>query len=113
MPTKQRHYPAGEPVQVTWLTSDRNKIATHGPTCGIAAGEVTDTQADLNDCLFLLNMWHPALQSDVKEGTTYKTLIATGSGATVALPAASAFTPPTARSPGVLNRFSKILEVSD
>ena len=105
MATKQRYYPTSEPAQVTWLTNYRNKIGTQGPACGIAAAEVTDTQADLDYNIFLLNVWHPTLQSDVKEGTEYKKLVATGSGATVALPAASTFTPPTARPPGVLNRL--------
>jgi hypothetical protein len=105
MAAKQRYYPGPEPAQVTWLTNYRNKIATQGPTCGLTAGEITDTQADLDFFIFLLNVWHPALQDDVKEGTTYKTLVATGTGATQPLPAATTFTPPTARPPGVLNRL--------
>ncbi len=105
MAIRQRYYPTSESDQVTWLTNYRNKIGTHGPTCGIAAGEVTDTQADLDYFVFLLHVWHPTLQTEVKEGTEYKKLVATGSGATVALPAASTFTPPTAQPPGILNRL--------
>ena len=105
MATKQRYYPSNEPAEVIWNTNYRNKIGTHGPTCGLAAGEITDTIADLDYYIFLLNAWHPGLQDDVKEATQYKTLIATGSGATVPLPAGTTFTSPTVRPPGVLTRL--------
>jgi len=112
MATKQRYYPSNETAEVPWNTNYRNKIGIHGPTCGLAAAEITDTLADLDYYIFLLNVWHPALQFDVKEGTRYKTLIATGTGATVPLPAGTAFTPPAARPPGVLTRlFNQVARI--
>ena len=109
MAGKQRYFPAGEPVQVPWCTNFRLKISTHGPTCGLTASEVTDIIADVDYYIFLLSVWHPALQEDVKEGTRYKKIIADGSGATVPLPVGTTFTPPTVRPPGVLNRLFNLV----
>ena len=109
MAGKQRYFPGSEPAQVPWCTNFRLKISTHGPTCGLTAGEVTDIIGDVDYYIFLLNVWHPALQEDVKEGTRYKKIIADGSGATVPLPAGTTFTPPTVRPPGVLNRLFNLV----
>jgi hypothetical protein len=86
MTTKLSYFPKSESDQVPWCTNFRNKIGTHGPTCGIAAAEITDTQADLDFYVFLLNAWHPALQDALKRGTKYKTQVATGSGPLLPLP---------------------------
>jgi len=112
MAGKQRYYPSNEPAEITWNTNYRNKIGTHGPTCGLTAGEITDIIADLDFYIFLLNVWHPALQTDVREGTTYKNLVAMGTGATVPLPAGTTFTPPTVRPTGVLTRlFNQVARI--
>ncbi len=112
MAAKQRYYPGKEPAQVTWLTNYRNKISIHGPACGLTAAEITDIIADIDYLIFLLNVWHPSLQGDVKEGTDYKELIETGSGVTVPLPLATTFTPPAVRPPGVLTRlFNQVQRV--
>ena len=115
MAIRQRYYPGDEPKQVIWLTNYRDKIIIHGPSLGLTAGEITDIVADLNFYIFLLQTWHPALQNDVKEGTTYKKLVSEGTGPLEPLPAPSTFPSPPAppaRPPGVLTRvFNQVARI--
>jgi len=110
MAAKQRYYPGKEPAQVVWLGNFGGKLPTHGPTCGVAAGEITDTVADVVFLVWVLNVWNPAIQHDALEATKYRDLIEDGSGATVPVPAASTFTsPPAVRPPGVLTRLFNLV----
>ncbi len=113
MAATQRYFPTDEGKQGAWMTNFRDKIPTHGPTCGIAATQITDTVADMNFNIWLLGTWHPALQNDVKEGTTYKKLIREGTGGIVPVPVGSTFPSPPApavRPPGVLTRLFNLVQ---
>ena len=108
----QRFFPIQESDQIVWCNNFKAKIATHGATCGLTAGEITATQADLAYYVWVIEKWNPAIQNDAKEATAYKKLIASGGvpGASpVAAPAASTFTgadvAPALVSPGVLTRL--------
>ncbi|MEK6259105.1 MAG: hypothetical protein AABP62_10865 [Planctomycetota bacterium] len=105
----QPYYPRPESEQVTWLTNYRGGIGVHGLACGIAAGEITSTEADLDFLIWVMQTWNPAIQRDSKSATAYRTQIATGTspgGATVPVPVVSTFaTPPAVRPPGVLTRL--------
>lgn len=108
----QRFFPVKEPDQIVWCNNFKAKIAIHGGPCGLTAGEITALQQDLAYYVWIIEKWHPAIQTDAEEATAYKKLMANGgvTGASpVAAPAASTFTgaeaPPTLVAPGVLTRL--------
>ena len=113
MARKQRYYPGTEAAQILWLTNYRGKISIHGPTCGLTAGEITDTLADIDFLIWTLGTWNPAIQRDAGEATKYKDLIEDGTGPSVPVPPASTFaSPPAVRPPGVLTRlFNQIARI--
>ena len=107
----QPFFPSQEPAQIVWCNNFKAKLATHGATCGLTAGEITATQADLAYYVWVIEKWNPAIQNDAREATAYKKLIANGGvpgASAVAAPAASTFTgadaPPALVAPGVLTR---------
>ena len=88
----QRYYPPAEGDQVTWLNNYLVKIPIHGPTCGLADGEVEDTVADLTYLIWVIGTWYPIIKQDGYEATAYKRMVAFGPGSdTVPLPVASIF----------------------
>ena len=47
-------FPKPEPGQVEWFGNYRGKLPTHGPTCGLGAPELADTDLDLAFIIWLL-----------------------------------------------------------
>lgn len=107
----QPYYPRREPDQIPWLNNYRVKIATHGATVGLTAGEITATQNDLTFYGWLLETWHPQVTQDGREATAYKKLIAQGgvpNVSPIAVPIGTVFPSPPAPAPvlpGVLKRL--------
>ncbi|MDD5035424.1 MAG: hypothetical protein PHE55_11780 [Methylococcaceae bacterium] len=104
-------FPSIEAEQIAWLGNYASKLPVHGPACGIRDEEITETLADLQYYLWLLQYWHPAIQRDARDATVYKALMIGGDGnQAMPPPQPSTFpVPPTAPKPGIQKRlFSQI-----
>ena len=104
----QSYFPASEADRVIWLTNLVAKLPIQGPHLGLSAAEISDAVADSLCYIWIVKDWNGAHQQKALEATTYKALIANGTGSDVVpLPASLVFDqPPAMRLPGVLTRLS-------
>ncbi len=102
------YFPSTESAQIPWLLNYSAQIALHGPACGISAAEIADTQRDIAQYVWVLQVWYPAVQQFAKAATAAKAWMGTGDGnEAFVLPHLAEFeNVPTDRPPGVLTRLS-------
>lgn len=107
----QPYYPRRQPEQIVWLNNYKVKIAIHGTTVGLSAGDITATQADLTFYIWLLEVWYPQVEQDLREATAYKKLVANGGVpnlSPIPVPVGTVFPSPPAPPPqlvGILKRL--------
>jgi hypothetical protein len=108
----QHYFPNSDAERVIWLSNFRTKLPLHAAVLGLAATEVSDSVADIDYYVWLVQTGNPAIQGFSLEGTTYKALIASGTGAVlVPFPTMVVFTQmPEARLPGVLTRLFLLVQ---
>ena len=110
---RQAYFPSRIANQITWLDNYRQKIAVHGPTCGVAAGDVTATVNDARWCIHVLSSWLSDVRAFAPAATDAVDLVLTGEGTSaVTLPAFTAPALPagvTAALPGALNRIFTLI----
>ena len=110
--TNQSYFPASEADRVLWLTNLVAKLPIQGPNLGLSATEISDTVADSLYYIWIVKDWNGAHQQKALEATTYKTLVANGTGSDIVpLPASLVFDKaPAMRAPGVLTRISTLVQ---
>lgn len=110
--SNQSYFPASEADRVLWFTNLVAKLPIQGPNLGLSATEITDAIADSVCYIWIVKDWNGALQQKALEATTYKTLIANGTGSDIVpLPANLVFDQaPPMRIPGVLTRISTLVQ---
>ena len=81
--TNQPYFPSSDAERVIWLSNFRTKLPLHVAVLGLAATEVSDSVADIDYYVWLVQTGNPAMQGCSLEGTTYKALIASGTGAVI------------------------------
>jgi len=114
--TFNSYYPTIQDAQIVWLSHYNLKLPIYGPICGISDQEITDTQADLAYYIWMLQHWHPSIQRDAKESTSYKALMVAGSSSNndsinYPLPTVFPDAPPAPR-PGIQKRlFSQVVRI--
>lgn len=103
----QPYFPSSDAERIIWLSNFRAKLPLHAAALGLAATEVTDSVADIDYYVWLVQTGNPAVQNYALEGTVYKTLIGSGTGdVLVPFPSMVVFTQmPPVRLPGVLTRL--------
>ena len=108
----QSYFPASEADRVLWLTNLVAKLPIQGPNVGLSATEISDAVADSLCYIWIVKDWYGAHQQKALEATTYKTLIANGTGSDIVpLPASLVFNQaPAMRTPGVLTRISTLVQ---
>jgi hypothetical protein len=107
-------FPLAEAGQIiVWLSHYALKLPTHDPVCGISADEITGTLADITCYIWLMQHWHPAVQRDAKESTSFKRHIIDGSGDSIPYPQSFVFpNPPPMAAPGIKKRlFNQIARI--
>jgi hypothetical protein len=111
---KQHFFPTDEGSRIQWLRNYEQKFPIHAPSLGMA-GEVGSTLLDITYALWLLETWHPAIQKDAKEASSYKKymLDAPPAGEPPApAPVGSVFAPPGLVIPGIFKRlFAQIARI--
>src|SRR5436190_9717729 len=60
---RQLYYPSRIGDQVNWLDNYSQKIPIHGPTCGVATGDVTATVNDAKWAKYVLGSWLSAVRN--------------------------------------------------
>jgi hypothetical protein len=65
-------FPITQADQVIWLSHYALRLPVIGPTCGISSEEIAGTLEDINCHIWLMQTWHPAIQSDAKKATSFK-----------------------------------------
>jgi hypothetical protein len=108
----QPYFPSSDAERVIWLSNFRTKLPLHAAALGLAATEASDSVADIDYYVWLEQTGNPAIQIFSLEGTTYKALIASGTGAVlVPFPTMVVFTQmPIVRLPGVLPRLFLLVQ---
>jgi hypothetical protein len=107
-------FPMAEADQVIWLSHYALRLPLMGPVCGISQEEITSTLDDITCHIWLIQTWHPAMQSDAKKATTFKRhIIEDSSNEIEAYPLASVFTEtPKIVAPGIKKRlFNQIARI--
>jgi hypothetical protein len=108
---RSNYYPWKNSEQVIWLGNFRNKLPLHAAALSLAAGDVTDAQADCDWLIYLLGSWLPVVRSFGESSTNIITEAMTGSGgAAVTLPTFTAPAGGTAVEPGALNRIFNLVQ---
>ena len=108
----QSYFPASEADRVIWLTNLVAKLPIQGPHLGLSAAEISDAVADSLCYIWIVKDWNGADQQKALEATSYKALIANGTGSDIVpLPASLVFNqPPALRISGVLTRLSTLVQ---
>ena len=107
-------FPVTAADQVIWLSHYALRLPLMGPVCGISPQEITSTLDDITCHIWLIQTWHPAMQSDAKKATTFKRhIIEDSSNEIEAYPLASVFTEtPKIVAPGIKKRlFNQIARI--
>ena len=106
---RQDYYPGRIGDQVNWLDNYAQKLPLHGPTLGVAAGDVTASVNDAKWANYVLGSWLAALRNFTPSTTDAVDDVLTGAGDDpVVLPTFTAPALPagvTAALPGVLLRI--------
>jgi hypothetical protein len=108
------YFPTSESEQIIWLTNYTLKLPVHAADCGITEQELTNTLAELNYYIWMLQHWHPAVLRDAREATAFKTLMVSGNSSDTANhPQTSNFPePPPTPNPGIQKRlFNQIVRI--
>jgi len=110
--SNQSYFPASEADRVLWFTNFLVKLPSQGPNLGLTTTEISDSVADSVCYIWIVKDWNGALQQKALEATTYKSLIANGTGSDIVpLPANLVFDQaPPMRMPGVLTRISTLVQ---
>ncbi len=110
----QVFYPTSEGDRIVWLANYQQKITAHGVHCGLSKAEVADTVADLVYYIWVLQVWHPAVQKYMVASTFYKNQLASpDNGVEHSMPVFPEFpNAPPARPAGILDRlFNQIQRI--
>ena len=75
------YFPSTEAARLLWVINYRDKIAIHGPTVGLGAAELANTQGDLDFYLWMHRDRYPASQADAKADTAYRVFMDSGTAA--------------------------------
>ena len=110
--SNQSYFPASEADRVLWLTNLVAKLPIQGPNVGLSATEISEAVADAACYIWIVKDLNGAHQQKALEATTYKTLIANGTGSDIVpLPATLVFDrAPAMRIPGVLTRIATLVQ---
>ncbi len=110
---RQNYYPGRIGDQVNWLANFAQKIPIHGPTLGVAAGDVTAAVNDAKWCHYVLSEWLSAVRAFAPSTTDAVDDVLTGAGPDdVVLPTFTAPALPagvTAPPPGALTRIFALI----
>ena len=110
---RQNYYPSRIADQLVWLMNYFTKLPIHGPTCGVAAGDITASVADAKWCNYVLGLWLAAVRAFSPSTTDAVDLSLTGTGSTVVvLPGFTAPALPAgvvAQLPGALTRIFALI----
>ncbi len=101
------YFPTTEAARLAWVMNYRDKIAVHGPTLGLSALEIANTQRDLDFYIWMHRDYYPPSQADAKESTTYRNFMDNGSGTVAQFPPPRTLIPdpPPVPLPGILTRL--------
>lgn len=106
---RQLYYPSRIGDQVLWLDNFAQKLPTHGPTCGVIAGDVTAAVNDAKWAKYVLGSWLSAVRNFSPSTTDAVDDVLIGAGpAAMVLPTFTAPALPatvTAALPGALTRL--------
>ncbi len=106
---RQDYFPSRIGDQVNWLDNYSVKLPIHGPTLGVASGDVTASVADAKWCNYVLGTWLSAVRNFSPSTTDAVDDVLTGSGGSaIVLPTFTAPALPsgvTAQLPGALTRI--------
>lgn len=110
---RQNYFPSRIGDQVTWLANYALKLPIHGPTLGVAAGDVTASVNDAKWGGYVLGTWLSAVRAFSPSTTDAVDNVLTGEGTVaVVLPTFTAPALPagvTAAVPGLLNRIFALI----
>ncbi|MBL9178156.1 MAG: hypothetical protein JNM65_08840 [Verrucomicrobiaceae bacterium] len=110
---RQVYYPSRIGDQVNWLDNYASKLPIHGPTLGVAAGDVTASVNDAKYANYVLGAWLSAVRNFSPSTTDAVDDVLTGSGTgAMVLPTFTAPALPagvTATLPGTLNRIFALI----
>lgn len=106
-------FPRGDTDLMVWLNNFAEKFATHAPTLGFTAAEVTAVQDDAAMMQFLVGDLLPGFKAALQARTAYKNLIVDGpigeKGGDVPPPPTTA-APSKPVEPGIIPRLSKLIK---
>lgn len=106
--------PISETELIPWLTNFGPKLSNYAATLGLDPADVTDTQADINYVIYLINVRVPAERQSLAATVEYKNFIKDGDASAplpATLPGTVAPPPyPAAILPGALVRLRKLVQ---
>jgi hypothetical protein len=108
----QSYFPASEADRVLCLTNLVAKLSVQDPNVGLSTAEISNAVADSLCYMWIVKDWNGAHQQKARETTTYKALIANGTGSDIVPLSASLVVDqaPAMRIPGVLTRISTLVQ---